>query len=105
MILPIYIYGAEVLRQKAAAADLNDGRTAETDRGHERDLVSAEGCGLAAPQVGKSIRVLIVDGTGMTDVYPYLEGFRRVMINPVVLEESRKKSEYRKAASAFPDLL
>lgn len=105
MILPIYIYGAEVLRQKAAAADLNDREGLQKLIADMKEtLASAEGCGLAAPQVGKSIRVLIVDGTGMTDVYPYLEGFRRVMINPVVLEESRKKSEYSEGCLSLPGI-
>lgn len=105
MILPIYIYGAEVLRQKAVAADFDDREELlKLIADMKETLASAEGCGLAAPQVGKSIRVLIVDGTGMTDVYPYLEGFRRIMINPVVLEESQKKSEYSEGCLSLPGI-
>ena len=65
-------------------------------------LVKADGCGLAAPQIGVSQRVLIVDGTVMADVYDYLTDFKRVMINPEVIEESESKCEYSKAASASP---
>lgn len=105
MILPIYLYGAEVLRQKAAPADLSDKEGLEKLVADLQDtLASAEGCGLAAPQVGRSLRVLIVDGTEMTDVYPYLEGFKRVMINPVVVEASEKKAEYEEGCLSIPGI-
>ena len=95
MILPIYLYGSEVLRQKAAPADLSEKeKITKLVSDMEETLAKSEGCGLAAPQVGESVRILIVDGTGMTDVYPYLADFKRVMINPVILEESEKKCEY-----------
>jgi peptide deformylase len=64
MILPIYVYGAEVLREKA--------KTVELDRPGVKEEITtllknmwdtmhnADGVGLAAPQVGKSLRVIIV---------------------------------------------
>ena len=92
MILPIYLYGSEVLRQKAVPADLAEKeKIAKLVADMEETLTKSEGCGLAAPQVGESVRILIVDGTGMTDVYPYLADFKRVMINPVILSESEKR--------------
>ena len=63
MILPIYLYGSEVLRAEAAPADLNEKEHLTTLIQDMKDtLAKAEGCGLAAPQVGVSERVLIVDG-------------------------------------------
>lgn len=89
MKLPIYLYGSEVLKEPAKEADLNDREMLMTlVEDMKETLASADGCGLAAPQVGKSLRVLIVDGTVMADVYDYLKDFRRIMINPVILEES-----------------
>ena len=67
-------------------------------------LVKAEGCGLAAPQIGVSQRVLIVDGDIMSDVYDYLKGFFRVMINPVVIEESSRKCEYNEGCLSIPGI-
>lgn len=105
MILPIYLYGSEVLRQKAAPADLAEKeKITKLVSDMEETLAKSEGCGLAAPQVGESVRILIVDGTGMTDVYPYLAGFKRVMINPVVLEESEKKCEYSEGCLSIPGI-
>ncbi|MBO4455623.1 MAG: peptide deformylase [Bacteroidales bacterium] len=103
MIQPIYLYGSEVLRAKAAPADLSDKEGLSKLVQDLRDtLERSEGCGLAAPQIGVSLRVLIVDGDVMADVYPYLKGFRRVMINPEVLEESAEQCEYEEGCLSVP---
>ena len=105
MILPIYLYGSEVLRAQAAPADLNDKeRLTALIRDMKDTLAKAEGCGLAAPQVGVSERVLIVDGDVMADIYDYLKGFFRVMINPVVIEESSRKCEYNEGCLSVPGI-
>ena len=105
MIQPIYLYGSEVLRQKAAEADLS---APEQIRNLVQDLKDtlerSEGCGLAAPQIGVSRRVVIVDGTVMTDVYDYLKDFRRTLINPVILEESAEKTTYYEGCLSIPGL-
>lgn len=105
MVLPIYLYGSEVLRKVAEPADLE--KKEEIKKlvaDMEETLAKSEGCGLAAPQVGVSLRVLIVDGTGMTEVYPYLKDFKRVMINPVVTEESDRKREYSEGCLSIPEI-
>jgi peptide deformylase len=105
MILPIYLYGSEVLRQRAVEADLEKKEEISALVANMKEtLAKAEGCGLAAPQVGVSSRVLIVDGTEMTDVYDYLKGFRRTMINPVVVEESREKNTYSEGCLSIPGI-
>ena len=105
MIRPIYLYGSEVLRKKAVEADLND-REGLTSLIKDLwdTLEVADGCGLAAPQIGVSQRVLIVDGTAMVDEMPYLKDFKRVMINPVLLEESEKKCEYAEGCLSVPNI-
>ena len=103
MIQPIYLYGSEVLREKAAPADLNKKEELTALIQDLRDtLKRSEGCGLAAPQIGVSLRVLIVDGDEMVDVYPYLKDFKRVMINPEVLEESPAQCEYEEGCLSVP---
>lgn len=105
MILPIYLYGAEVLRAQAEEADINDKEGLKTLINDMVDTLKvADGCGLAAPQVGVSKRVLIVDGTVLTDVYDYLKDFKRVMINPIVLEESSDKSVYSEGCLSVPGI-
>ncbi len=105
MIQPIYLYGSEVLRQVAAPADLSDKEGLTKLVTDLKDtLEKAEGCGLAAPQIGVSLRVLIVDGRDMVDVYPYLKDFTRVMINPVIVEESDRKCEYSEGCLSIPGI-
>ena len=105
MIQPIYLYGSEVLRRTAEPVDLADREgIAALVQDLKDTLANAEGCGLAAPQIGVSERVLIVDGDVMADVYDYLKGFSRVMINPVVLEESPRKCEYNEGCLSVPGI-
>ena len=105
MIQPIYLFGSEVLRKKAEDVDISDKDFITSLVQDLKDtLKESEGCGLAAPQIGVSKRVLIVDGTGMTDVYDYLKDFRRTMINPIVLEESDKTVEYSEGCLSIPGI-
>ena len=90
MILPIYVYGSEILRQVAEPVDLSDKEGIQALVQDLKDtLAKAEGCGLAAPQVGVSKRVVIVDGRDMADVYPYLD---------------EKKAEYQEGCLSIPGI-
>lgn len=108
MTLPIYLFGSEVLREVAAPADLTGERAKEeisalvTDM--KETMSKADGVGLAAPQVGKLLRVLVVDGSPIADVYPELEGFSRSMINPQIVWESEALAEYNEGCLSIPDV-
>ena len=103
MILPIYLYGAEVLRKKAEEADLSrKDEILQLISDMKETLAKADGVGLAAPQVGVSQRILIVDGDPLSETYPYLKDWRRVMINHVVLEESATKCTYNEGCLSVP---
>ena len=103
MILPIYLYGAEVLRNENTDVDLNDKEAVlKLIENMQDTLKVADGCGLAAPQVGVNKRVVIVDGRELSDPYDYLQDFVRIMINPVVLEESEETCEYSEGCLSVP---
>jgi peptide deformylase len=105
MIQPIYLYGSEVLRKVAEPADINDKEGIATLVQDLKDTLKAsEGCGLAAPQIGVSRRVVIVDGTEMTDVYDYLKDFRRTLINPEIIEESQERCSYSEGCLSIPGI-
>ncbi len=105
MIRPIYLYGSEVLRKVAAPADLADKAGLETLVKDLWDtLDNSEGCGLAAPQIGESLRVAVVNGDIMADIYPYLQGFRRTFINPVVTASSEQMCEYNEGCLSVPGI-
>lgn len=105
MIRPIYLYGAEVLRKKAENANLEDKEAlAALVQDLKDTLVRADGCGLAAPQIGVSLRVVIVDGDVVADNYDYLKGFRRTLINPEILEESTEQVTYSEGCLSIPGI-
>ncbi len=107
MALPIYVYGSEVLRAKAKEVEINEDTKPEILSLLEKmdeTMRDADGVGLAAPQVGKSLRILIVDGRDISDSYPELHDFVRTMINPEVLEESDETSEYSEGCLSIPDV-
>ena len=100
MIQPIYLYGSEVLRRKAEPMDLGDTQAIKDLVQDLKDtLKHADGCGLAAPQIGVSKRVVIVDGSELTETYDYLKDFRRTLINPVITAVSEKQCEYNEWSS------
>lgn len=105
MILPIYLYGSDVLRNENVDVDLNDKEgIAKLLSDMQETLAAADGCGLAAPQVGVNKRLVIVDGRDLSDTYEYLHDFFRVMINPVVVEESDDTCEYSEGCLSVPGI-
>lgn len=105
MIYPIYLYGSQVLRKVAEDAD--PGQKEELSK-LIADMIEtmhhADGCGLAAPQIGVSKRILVVDGNDLADRFPALKGFHREMINPVFTFESEETSEYSEGCLSIPNV-
>lgn len=105
MILPIYLYGSQVLRTVAQEDDLSDREGLKQFIADMIDTMHhADGCGLAAPQVGVSKRILVVDGSDLTDRYPELKGFHREMINPRFTFESEETSAYEEGCLSIPNI-
>ena len=99
------MYGSDVLRNENKEVDLQDKEGIEKLLTDMKDTLKvADGCGLAAPQVGVNLRVVIVDGRELTDTYDYLKDFFRVMINPVVLEESDETCEFSEGCLSVPGI-
>jgi peptide deformylase len=88
MILPIYTYGNAVLRKKAVPvrADYPELKTL-IDNMFDT-MVLADGVGLAAPQIGLAIRLIVIDLAPLAEDNPELGTFKIVMINPEILERS-----------------
>ena len=86
MILPIYVYGQPVLRKVAEdiPTDMPDLKQFIADMWET--LAASEGIGLAAPQVGKAIRVVVIDLDPLAEDFPEYKDFKRVYINPHIVE-------------------
>lgn len=102
MIYPIVMYGDPVLRQKAAEIKKGTDLKQLIEDMFET-MHNANGIGLAAPQIGKSIRIFIVDGTVLDDE-PLMADFKKVFINPVMLEENGTPWEYEEGCLSIPNI-
>lgn len=93
MILPIYIYGQTVLRKEAQdiPTDYPDLKQLIADM--FETLTASEGVGLAAPQIGKAIRLAVIDLDVLSDDFPEYKDFRRAYINPHIVEFDDSKTE------------
>ena len=102
MIYPIVMYGDPVLRQRAKdIAPGTDIKQLVEDMYETLD--AANGIGLAAPQIGKSIRLFIVDGTGLEDESG-METFKKVFVNPEMIEELGIPWEFEEGCLSIPNI-
>ncbi len=88
MILPMYIFGQSVLRQHAEDISPDYPNLQELIANMFETLKNAEGVGLAAPQVGLPIRVVVVDLDCISEDEPQYKGFLKTFINGHILETS-----------------
>jgi peptide deformylase len=102
MVYPIIMYGDPVLRKKAK--DIESG----SDIGilvqdMFETMSAAHGIGLAAPQIGKSIRLFVVDGTSVEDE-PELVDFKKTFVNPEILDEEGKEWPFEEGCLSIPTI-
>jgi peptide deformylase len=104
MILPIYAYGQKVLKRKGDNID-SDYKDLDIllDNMWET-MYNAKGVGLAAPQIGKSLRLFLVDTVQMEDEEKDMKGIKKVFINPEILEETGVEKAYEEGCLSIPDI-
>lgn len=82
MILPVYLYGTSVLRQEAEEITPEYPDLKKLIDDMWETMYNSEGVGLAAPQIGKAIRLIVIDGSPMAEDFPECKDARMVLINP-----------------------
>lgn len=84
MRLPIYLYGHPVLRATASPIDTSvpHPELKQLIDDMFETMYASDGVGLAAPQIGKSLAMVVIDGQPLAEKFPECEGFRRTIINP-----------------------
>lgn len=106
MIYPIVVYGDPVLRQKAK--DIKEGTDlAQLIADMHETMQAAHGIGLAAPQIGKSIRLFIVDATSFDkeeEEDEDMSDFKKAFINPQILEEEGEPWAFEEGCLSIPNL-
>ena len=89
----IYIYGQPVLRKESQDIPADYPGLKELIRDMFETLTESEGVGLAAPQIGKDIRLAVIDLDVLSDDLPEYKDFRRAYINPHILEYDDTETE------------
>lgn len=105
MILPIYAYGQAVLKKKAIDIDKEDDSIKELISNMWETMYNAKGVGLAAPQIGKSIRLFLVDTLQLEDDEGFDEkGLKQAFLNAEIIEESGEEWSYEEGCLSIPHL-
>jgi peptide deformylase len=104
MIYPVFLYGSPVLRK--VAMDVPD------DHPGLGDLISSlfetmyhsDGIGLAAPQIGLSLRIFVIDASPLEEDDPSLKNFKKVFINPMIISYEGPMEKYNEGCLSIPEI-
>ena len=102
MIYPIVAYGDPVLRKKAVEIEKGSIEINELANDMFETMYNANGVGLAGPQIGKPIRIFVVDASPMED--ESMQDFKKGFVNPVMLEESGIEWSFEEGCLSIPDI-
>ncbi|MEQ8237692.1 MAG: peptide deformylase [Cyclobacteriaceae bacterium] len=101
MIYPIVLFGDVVLRKKALDIPVGEDIKQLVADMFET-MHAASGVGLAAPQIGKSVRVFIIDSSPMED--KGVEGLVRAFVNPQILDEQGEEWPFEEGCLSIPGI-
>lgn len=111
MILPIIAYGDLVLRKKGVTIDKDYPKLKELLENMWETMYNAYGVGLAAPQIGRAIRIFVIDTTPFADDEDLseeekkaLSGFKKVFINAQIEEETGEEWNFNEGCLSIPDV-
>ena len=112
MILPIVAYGDPILKKECEEIDENYPNLKQLISDMFETMYKAKGVGLAAPQIGKNIRLFIVDGSPFAEDEededdPRAEGienFKKVFINPIIEEEDGREWPFQEGCLSIPKI-
>ena len=110
MVLPIIAYGDAVLKKKAQDITPDYPELQKVIQNMFDTMHNAKGVGLAAPQIGLSIRLFIVDASAYAEDQEEeeekkkLNDFRKIFINPVIVDENGKEWKFNEGCLSIPTI-
>lgn len=111
MVLPIVAYGDPVLKRKAKSIPEDFELLDELIENMWETMYNANGVGLAAPQVGRSIRLFIADPTAFSEEnelseeeYNELKRAKKAYINPVIQELNGEDRSFSEGCLSIPGI-
>jgi len=104
MKYPVTVYGDPLLRKKAKAIDKNYPNLSNIIENMWETMYHSDGVGLAAPQIDLSIRLFIVDASPAADEDPELANFKKVFINPEILNRAGEEWVMNEGCLSLPEI-
>ncbi|MDO6812438.1 peptide deformylase [Tenacibaculum soleae] len=111
MILPIVAYGDPVLRKVGKEIDKDYPQLEKLIADMKETMYNAQGVGLAAPQIGKDIRLFLIDASPFADDEDLseedrevLKNFNRVFINAKIIKEEGDEWAFNEGCLSIPDV-
>lgn len=104
MILPIYLYGQPVLRKKGKEITKDYPNLKELINNMFETMYKADGIGLAAPQIGLDIRLIVIDLEPLAHDNPKFTGFKKVLINPEIIEYTGETVKMDEGCLSLPGI-
>lgn len=108
MVLPIVAYGDSVLRKEGEDISKDYPNLDKLIANMFDTMYNANGVGLAAPQVGKAIRLFVIDAEPFADEeeedYEVLKNFKKVFINATITEEEGEEWAFNEGCLTIPDV-
>ena len=104
MILPIYSYGCNVLNKKTNFISSDYDNLKDIISNMFETMYNASGVGLAAPQVGISISLFIVDASPFKEEDPSTDNFKKIFINPKIIEQTGDDWCFNEGCLSIPNI-
>jgi len=116
MILPIVAYGDPILKKEAVEIEKDYPELKTLISNMFDTMYNANGVGLAAPQIGKNLRLFLVDATAYADDYKdskdaddqkdyeVLKDFKKAFINPIIIEETGDEWGFEEGCLSIPEV-
>jgi len=104
MTYPVVIYGHPVLRKVAEDVDRDYPGLQQIIADLFETMYNSEGLGLAAPQIGKSIRLFVIDGAPVAKDEPSLADFKKVFINARITEKYGELKPMNEGCLSIPNI-
>ncbi len=104
MIYPVTVFGDPVLRKVAEPIEKDFDNLDEFLENMWETMYHSDGVGLAAPQIGKSIRVFVIDASSGADEEPELADFKKAFINPEILELNGDEWTMNEGCLSLPEI-
>lgn len=104
MQLPIFLYGQQALRKATTDITAEYPGLSELIENMYETMAKADGVGLAAPQVGLSIRLFVIDLSALSEDDAQYKDYKKTFINPEILEFSEDTCSYEEGCLSLPDI-